>query len=65
MVVRALMRENGVRFPGRVAAIVRNCTPWRDRLGQLADARRIHRENVHRILSEPAFASWIADGSTR
>jgi len=63
--LRALMRENSMRFPGRVRAILHSSQAWPVKLGELALARRIHRENVQRIVAEPAFASWIADGSTR
>lgn len=63
--LRALVRENSVRFPGRVRSILRCSLDRADKIAQLAEARKIHRENVGRIVHEPAFASWIADGSDR
>lgn len=60
--LRALVRQNRDRFPGRVRSIVSSRLPRDEMMVQLGEALRNHRECVARIATEPPFAAWVAGG---
>ena len=58
----ALQRENSICFPGRVRSILRSGLSRAETVAQLSEVLKIHRENVRRCVTEPAFAAWIVEG---